>query len=150
LRDIAADADVNLGLLHRHFGSKDDLIREAFAAAAQSGLETIGPAETFDDAIDRLITVFRTSDATYPRMLAWMLLSGLAPRALQDDFPTLQRLVELGGPERRHELVLILVAMYGWQVFSDQVLVALGYDAADKPAVLADLAQSLRDVVNRL
>jgi AcrR family transcriptional regulator len=157
LRDIAADADVNLGLLYRHFGTKDDLIRAVFRANAEAGLTIVEDAATFDDAFDRLLGSFRTGEPAYPRMLAWMLLSGLTPRELQSDFPTIERLVALGadapggGGERaadpRPGLLLALLAMYGWQVFADQLLVALGYDAADKPAVLDELTQLLRDAV---
>jgi TetR/AcrR family transcriptional regulator, repressor for neighboring sulfatase len=155
LRDIAADADVNLGLLYRHFGTKDDLIRAVFRANAEAGLTIVEDAATFDDAFDRLLDSFRTGEPAYPRMLAWMLLSGLTPRELQSDFPTIERLVALGAGEHAGEraadprpgLLLALLAMYGWQVFADQLLVALGYDAADKPAVLDELTQLLRDAV---
>ncbi|MCC6271418.1 MAG: helix-turn-helix transcriptional regulator, partial [Microbacteriaceae bacterium] len=37
LRDIAADAGVNLGLIHRHFGNKDDLLRAALTEHAGAG-----------------------------------------------------------------------------------------------------------------
>jgi TetR/AcrR family transcriptional regulator, repressor for neighboring sulfatase len=151
LRDIARDADVNLGLLHRHFGSKDELVRAVFAANAEAGLAIVEQAATFDDAFDRLLESFRTGDATYPRMLAWMLLSGRTPSELQSDFPTLARLVELGDEEcagdPRPALLLALLAMYGWQVFADQLLVALDYGPAEKPAVLDRLTQLLRDAV---
>jgi AcrR family transcriptional regulator len=159
LRDIAADADVNLGLLYRHFGTKDDLIRAVFRANAEAGLTIVEDAATFDDAFDRLLDSFRTGEPAYPRMLAWMLLSGLTPRELQSDFPTIERLVALGAGEHAGEhagerasdprpgLLLALLAMYGWQVFADQLLVALGYDAGDKPEVLDELTQLLRDAV---
>jgi AcrR family transcriptional regulator len=150
LRDIARDADVNLGLLYRHFGTKDDLIRAVFRANAEAGLAIVEDAATFDDAFDRLLESFRTGEPSYPRMLAWMLLSGLTPTQLQSEFPTLERLVTLGaerGDDPRPGLLLALLAMYGWQVFADQLLVALGYDAADKPAVLDELTQLLRGAV---
>ena len=153
LRDIAADADVNLGLLYRHFGTKDDLIRAVFLDNAESGLTIVEDAATFDEAFERLLDSFRTGEPTYPRMLAWMLLSGRTPTELQSDFPTIERLVALGAGDtpaaRRPVILLVLLAMYGWQVFADQLLVALDYDAAEKPAVLDELVQLLVDVVTR-
>jgi TetR/AcrR family transcriptional regulator, repressor for neighboring sulfatase len=149
LRDIARDADVNLGLLHRHFGAKDDLIRAVFLDNAESGLAIVEGATTFDQAIEALLESFRTGEPTYARMLAWMLLSGRTPTELQSDFPTIARLVELADPDRRPVILLVLLAMYSWQVFADQLLVALDYDAPEKPAVLGELVQLLADVVTR-
>ena len=146
LRDIANDAGVNLGLLYRHFGTKDDLIRAVFLDTAQAGLAIVDEADSFDVAFERLIESFRTGEPTYPRMLAWMLLSGRAPTDLQTDFPTIARLVELGDEDRRPVLLLALLAMYGWQVFADQLLVALDYDAAEKPALLDELTALLREL----
>jgi AcrR family transcriptional regulator len=145
LRDIARDADVNLGLLHRHFGTKDELIRAVFVANARAGLDLVGDATSFDAALDRLLDSFREDDPTYARMLAWMLLSGRTPAELQSDFPTITRLVELGGDEERPVLLLALLAMYGWQVFADQLLLALGYAPDDKPVVLDELRGLLHD-----
>jgi len=144
LRDIARDAGVNLGLLHRHFGSKDELIRAVFVANAQAGVALVGEAPSFDAALERVLESFRGDDPTYARMLAWMLLSGRTPTELQSDFPTIARLVELGGDDARPVLLLVLLAMYGWQVFADQLLVALGYAPGDKPAVLDELTTILR------
>jgi AcrR family transcriptional regulator len=149
LRDIARDADVNLGLLHRHFGTKDELIRAVFLANAEAGLGIVGDADSFDVALDRLLDSFREDDPTYARMLAWMLLSGRTPEELQSDFPTIARLVELGGDEERPVLLLALLTMYGWQVFADQLLLALGYAPDDKAAVLDELRRVLRDTVKR-
>src|SRR3954466_13716628 len=94
-RDIAADADVNLGLLHRHFGSKESLIRAVFADASSQGYARTGDVWSVAEALDRIIT----DDSTYARMLAGMLLAGKHPRDLQDEYPTIARLVELGGPD---------------------------------------------------
>jgi AcrR family transcriptional regulator len=130
-RDIAADANVNVGLLHRHFGTKDELIRAVFADAAGRGRATADAAVTFDDALDRTFADSFDGDDTYTRMLAGVLLAGRHPNDLQDDFPTMSRLLELGGPESRSRILVTMLLAFGWQVFADFLVDALGYDGRD-------------------
>src|SRR3954466_11704277 len=118
-RDIAADANVNLGLLHRHFGTKDDLIRAVFADAAARGLASAEASGGFHEAIERICAGALDKDwGAYPRMLAGLLLAGRHPEDIQTEFPTLSRLIEQGGPESRPVVLVTLVAAFGWQVFA--------------------------------
>jgi AcrR family transcriptional regulator len=143
-RDIAADAHVNLGLLHRHFGTKDELIRAVFADAAGRGFAAADAAATFDDALDRTFTDTYAGDDTYARMLAGVLLAGRHPKELQDDFPTMSRLLELGGPESRPRILVAMLMAFGWQVFADFLVDALGYDSRE--AAAAELKRALAEL----
>ena len=151
LRDIAADADVNLGLLHRHFGTKDDLIRAVFLANAEAGLAIVEdaddvrrrvrpPARQLPDRRADLPADARVDAAERPHPHASSSPTSRPSNASSRSAPA-------NTPARRCDprpwLLLALLAMYGWQVFADQLLVALGYDAADKPAVLDELVQLL-------
>jgi AcrR family transcriptional regulator len=144
LRDIAKDANVNLGLVHRHFGSKEALIRDVFEQSAERGRERIASATTFGDALDRLLQTAAVGDHSYSRMLTLMLLAGADPRELQDDHPTIARLVELGGPERRPLVLLALLTTFGWPIFKEHLAPVLGYKSTD--AAFADLASLLRQM----
>ena len=42
MRDIAADAGVNLGLIHRHFGNKDDLLQAVLDTQRRAGVDLVG------------------------------------------------------------------------------------------------------------
>lgn len=144
LRDIAQDAEVNLGLVHRHFGSKDALIRAVFADAAESGRRLIASAPSFDVAFDALLHSVENGDDAYSRMLALMLLGGVDPHELQEQFPTITRLRELGGEERRDVVALGLLATLAWPVFREHVALAAGYDAPSEAfAALAGVLQRL-------
>src|SRR4051812_11162450 len=136
-RDIAADADVNLGLLHCHFGTKEALIRAVFADASAGGSARTADVSSVAEALDRILA----DDTTYGRMLAGMLLAGKHPRDLQDEYPTINRLVELGGPDSRAVILTTLAASFGWQVFAEFLTEALGYD--DERAAAADLSRML-------
>jgi AcrR family transcriptional regulator len=43
IRDVAAEAGVNHGLVHRYFGSKEQLVREAIAVASTRAHDRAGP-----------------------------------------------------------------------------------------------------------
>lgn len=55
VRDIARRAGVEHSLIHRHFGSKDNLVREAFL---RNALRYIAEVEGADDAIDGFALFF--------------------------------------------------------------------------------------------
>jgi AcrR family transcriptional regulator len=143
-RDIAADANVNLGLLHRHFGTKDDLIRAVFTDAASRGHAVAEEAATFEEALNRTFTDTFDRDDTYVRMLAGVLLAGRHPKELQDAFPTMSRLIELGGLESRARILVTMLMAFGWQVFADFLVDALGYDSREAAAV--DLKKTLAEL----
>ncbi|HEY6316664.1 MAG TPA: helix-turn-helix domain-containing protein, partial [Acidimicrobiia bacterium] len=96
VRDVAARAGVNHGLVHRHFGSKEALVGttlEQLAAAAAAP----APDARSADELGRLVG--RTVDDRFWRVLAWSLLEGREPAGLQAHFPVLDELVRLVGRE---------------------------------------------------
>lgn len=144
LRDIAADAGVNLGLVHRHFGTKDAVVRAAFADAAANGLRQVGPAASFAEAAELLLTSAAVADDTYARMLALLLLGGDDAPTVQDEFPTILRMQELAGDERRPLVLLLFLSVLGWPVFGAHLAGALGYAGPD------DAERDLRALLVRL
>jgi AcrR family transcriptional regulator len=94
VRDIAAAAQINHALVHRHFGSKDDVLRAVLERAAQE-MAAITAEET--NSRGRIARLFAASaeHEMYWRALARALLDGENPQALQREFPTIQRLIEL-------------------------------------------------------
>ncbi len=104
IREVAAAAGVNHGLVHRHFGSKAQLQ----TAVLDRLVENVGASmQTAEDApLDRLVqeAFERTQEHdAYFRILAWTLLEGEAP-SMQSRFPVVERLLGVAGNEddRRH------------------------------------------------
>jgi AcrR family transcriptional regulator len=91
-REVAAAARVNNGLIHRHFRTKDELLRAALNRLA-SEIAAAGPAA--DSEPDALVRYFDATFArgAYWRLLARALLDGRNPTDLQTTFPTMERIV---------------------------------------------------------
>jgi AcrR family transcriptional regulator len=145
LRDIADDAGVNLGLIHRHIGNKDDLLRAVLAAEIEGG---VGFIEQSGDAATALRRLFAgTADnGRYIRIIAWLLLQNPSELSHQDRYPGMQALRALAPSDDEavdSELMIAMAAIYGWTVFGAQLRAAFGYDRTDR----ADLEPRLAEVV---
>jgi TetR/AcrR family transcriptional regulator, repressor for neighboring sulfatase len=160
LRDIADDAGVNLGLIHRHVGNKDDLIRAVLAAEIARGAGTIEEAGDAASALRRLFQGAVT-DGRYIRIVAWLLLRDPSGFRHQDRFPGMQALRALaagadpGAPvdepatddERDAELMIAMAAIFGWTVFGPQLRAAFGYEAADRATLEERLSATIAAIV---
>lgn len=146
LRDIAGDARVNLGLIHRHFGNKDDLIRAVLESHANAG---VGLASRSPDLPAAMEEIFRRSaeNGGYIKTLAWLLLEDATIEQFQTQFPTIKTLREFATSDEQHlHLLAAFALLYGWTVFGDQLLNAFGHKPTDRPEVeqrLANLAGQL-------
>ena len=132
LRDVAREAHVNLGLIHRHVGSKDDLVRTVFARFMRQGVERMQAMQTWADVVQLVFTP-TTEYFNYTHLLGWLLLEGADPAVLVGEVSPLPVVVERAAPEvggdldRGGTLVAALLSMaYGWQVFAPYFQHALG------------------------
>lgn len=149
LRDIADEAQVNVGLIHRHIGSKDALIRAVIDRFQQQGLDRVGAIDTWDDLVALVFTPTNPF-SHYTHLLAWLLLEGVDPAGSSVAPSPLDVLVAWAegqlGAQARDELAALLAMAYGWQVFSPYLTTALRYDAEQADDVrqrLAALASQL-------
>ncbi len=151
-REIAAAARVNNGLIHRHFTTKDTLLREVLVrlagdiAAAEEGTE--------GDVAKLLRFLDATAErASYWKLLARSILDGKSPQELQGDFPTVRRIVDLlerlqasGALASRRDprtLATLFIAMaLGWFVFEPWLVRAVGVDARDRAGLRRDLIET--------
>ena len=137
LRDIAADADVNVGLIHRHIGNKDDLVRAVLAAQSRAGGRAIAKADDLDAAFRWMFGQLATG-GDYVRIIAWLLLDRAAGGDwdYQRDYDTV-RALRAKLPEGEDDLPLMaaMAIVYGWAVFGDQLLDAFGKDPAERDGI---------------
>lgn len=135
LRDIAADAGVNLGLIHRHFGSKNDLLRAVLRAQADVGVRLVESAGSAATGVRRLFE-HTTRSGRGVRILAAHLLDGEADRVRPEGAPVVAALRALphAGTDADRDLSLLaaLALTYGWTVFGDQLAAAFAVPSDDR------------------
>ena len=144
LRDIADDAGVNLGLIHRHIGNKDELLRAVLAAEIEGGVGFIEESGDAATALRRLFTG-SANNGRYVRIVAWLLLHNPSQLTHQDRYPGMQALRALASDDNDldPELMIAMAAIYGWTVFGPQLRAAFGYEHDHS----TELEQGLADVV---
>ena len=151
LRDIAEDAGVNLGLIHRHVGNKDELLRAVLAREIEGGAVAIEAAGDAPAALRRIFEGAAT-DGRYIRIVAWLLLREQQAPRQQERYPGMAALRALAGgeatdTERDTRLMVAMAAIYGWTVFGPQLRAAFGYEVGDRAALERQLAAVVGDIV---
>jgi AcrR family transcriptional regulator len=157
LREIAARAGVNYGLIHRHYGTKDRLLVEIFQEFTDYGAEQIRASESIHDAIQRTFTL---DSGGFARILSWVALDGVAAEKTFADtsgMAVFQDLIaqEWGngtGPQRRAEFdprvvssfVMLMISVWDFYAPYMQQVDAWGdRDLDDAHAEVLELMQTL-------
>jgi len=160
VRDIAARGGVNHGLVHRHFGSKQALVRAALDRLATELFDTAGAARLDVPGLRALFTATAQHES-YWRALARTVLDGEPPREFQSRFPTIRRVVEtLRDMQQSGVLTTELHAptltaglgalVLGWLVFEPFLLAATGLDARSREDNRGELLATLVTILGRL
>lgn len=158
LREVAAHAGVNFGLIHQYIGTKDDLLRLAFRSASENAASRYADAASLSAAVDQLMRPTATP-SPYVRMLAWALLEGHEPTELLGRSPALASLRQLLGDHNAGEIegdgdvddprvrvAAVTALALGWSLFNGFVRSAVDLDdvAAD------DVAQAVNTLAKQL
>lgn len=153
LREVAAAAGVNYGLIYQYVGTKEDLLQLVFKRSSEDYAEHFAGAQDTDDAISFLM---RPKSSEYVRMLARSILDGRDPAALLGRSPAMaelsRRLAERGssseGVDPRVQVAALTSAALGWGLFGSFVKSITGLDdQADDELTLAVYAMVRRGVL---
>jgi AcrR family transcriptional regulator len=136
LRSIAARADVNYGLVHRHFRTKEAVIRAAMDRVVVRSLQFIADSEDLVEAMDKVLP---PSTGAHARLLAWAILQYVVDDVLPAEDPFLKRLCELAavdvdpGASDADTLAKVkagsmLATLYGWRLFEPYLVRGLGLE----------------------
>jgi AcrR family transcriptional regulator len=141
VREVAAAAGVNHGLVHHYFGSKDALLRAVLEDLAAHVADEVAAWDGRGDW-------FATGDATarHARITAYLLLDARSPAAVQTEFPAVAALVRelqrrgTTEQEARRRAAQVTALVLGWQLFEPFVVKAAGLRPRRPagPALLSD------------
>ena len=152
VRDIAQKAAVNHGLVHRHFGSKENLRLQVQNRLMRQINNDIGEPDSMMDAIVQGIGALRKNEAFW-KVMARTFLDNEFKGDVQSSFPFMQKMVKLLSDEQEKGAISIdgdpriLVAMgfsmiFGLLVFEGYILPGTGLDA-DSPESVQDQILSI-------
>ncbi len=136
VRDIAAEAGVNHGLIHRHFGSKENLRLEVQNRLMEKINESIGEYGSYREAVAKGVRAMEENEEFW-KVLARTFLDGPLEGDVQSSFPFMRNMIGLLSGEQKKGRVRdsidpgILVAggialVFGLFVFEDYIIPATG------------------------
>ncbi|WP_235738025.1 TetR/AcrR family transcriptional regulator [Nocardioides alcanivorans] len=149
LREIAADAGVNLGLIHKYVGNKEELIREILRRDLKVGAVLIKRETTLPELLRRMFLT-GVADPAYVRITAWLTLEGRTD-LLRQEQPGSMALIQAAEPSSKGDIRLTtaLAAVYGWSLFSSEILFFAGIPDEQKEEVEQRMADLLASLVDR-
>jgi TetR/AcrR family transcriptional regulator, repressor for neighboring sulfatase len=145
IREVAARAGVNHGLLHRHFGSKSQLLAATLQYLADSGAalhESGAPAAQLEAAQE-----------LQARVMVRSVLDGFPIEELQKRFPGMERFlqqVRVGHDDERQARLLAAHAMalqFGWGLMAPTLRVAFGLNNLSDAEIRAAVADQAAKIV---
>ncbi len=91
LREIAKHAGVNYGLIHRHFGTKDELVLQLFRAFSDYGGSLMRDTGSIYTALRQ---AFNAESGAFAEIFAWVILDRVDPERVWADTTLMAELAE--------------------------------------------------------
>ena len=141
---MARAANVNLGLIHRYIGGKDELL--ALVLAARPGMPRLaGPLPQSAEDLADLVLALIAADAAYTKVVLRAALDGFDVPQMQAAFPLIEQATAAMRsmlPERDAavRVGLLSAALMGWQAMAPFLLEVVG----ERGLALAEVSNALR------
>ncbi len=154
VRDIAKHANVNQGLLHRHFKTKENLRLQVLDRLAKQARVRIGEPTDLTDTIRKSMQAVKDQEK-YFRLMARTLLDSEGPFEVQSEYPLVAALVakaEQAQEEQRLDMSLdprIFIAgglaqVLGLLIYADYILPATGLQDLNKDEAVERIVEDWR------
>lgn len=160
LRDIAERAGVNYGLIHRHFGTRDDLLRELFRRVTRYGALLIEKSADVDEATARM---FSSSAGGFADLFALVALDGADPQSVVGDTSTVDAYTSLieerwaEGPSAAGEPFdprllagFVMINMMMWDLVAPYAKTFSGIDEQTVDELRPEVLRLLQTIINVL
>lgn len=159
VREVADRAGVNHALIHRHFGTKEELLRVVLSAAIERMAAAARHTTNTSEDIREVVSALRREEPAI-RLLGWAILAGYPIEKVWPDYPAFQKVQTVltdeqersGGRGDREDPRIVVATgtamLFGWIMFRPFLDRAAGLtDIADldDDDVLFAAAQQLLD-----
>lgn len=142
VREIAAAAGVNQGLIYRHFGSKENLISETLADVTAEMSEQL---RSGDSPVDLMVTRGLDAATVLARLVLDDAISLMTRHSALEALTTAARANDdLDGPSAETRASIASAMLLGWALFGQYLTEASGANHSD------DTLLSLHDLTNQL
>jgi AcrR family transcriptional regulator len=146
VKEIAAAAGVNHGLVHHYFGSKDALLTAVLASLSEQVAEELASGAP----IDRIAAKGGATER-HNRIAAALVLQGRDPGELKGSFPVFDKLIAhlqtqgLSRADAKLRTAQLIAQVIGWQLFEDFLI-----EGAGLPPRESTRRRAIDDAVGRL
>lgn len=144
IREIAAKAGVNHGLIHHYLGNKEQVLREVMSRDVWHSALAVEGSKTVREAVRKMFTS-GIGDREYIRTTAWLKLDGrtdLLPRGERSSMAEIRN-IDPDRPVDDVRLLAALAATYGWSLFGAEILATAGVPEESRADVEERLARLL-------
>jgi len=159
LRRVAENANVNYGLVHRHFGTKAALVRAAMQRAHErSYRELVEPSDDLDTALARIL---HESTNTLARVMAWGILQGDISNVLPAEEASMipSGLCELATDSSaasgdvdplttKTRVGTLLASLLGWRLFEPYLIRGLELENVDMSTIYESILGELQRFIH--
>jgi TetR/AcrR family transcriptional regulator, repressor for neighboring sulfatase len=157
LRRIAREAGVNHGLVHRHFGTREDLIERLLERTARKWTAELEATGDYLHAIESILGSDREAEAsagTWLRLLAGSLLTDPPDKSVEQHrrYATLDKLPPLlssDDDDAAFTTAAALSLVFGWRFFHPYIRAALNMDDVDFTTLHEAMRGELRELTRR-
>jgi AcrR family transcriptional regulator len=145
IREVAARAGVNHGLLHRHFGSKSQLL----AATLQQLADSAAALRASDAAPAEIEAAYEFQ----ARVMVRSMLDGFPVEELQQRFPGMEAFLKQVQADHSDDRTARLLAAHGmalqigWGLMGPTLRVAFGLQDLDDTAIRTAVAEQIAHII---
>lgn len=160
IREIAEIAGVKHPIIHRYFGTKDELVTAVHTRAMERASREVASIGSVEGMASVFIETARRNKVRQTT-IARALLDGTPPEKIQTEFPVIRRILQLLRERKKEKgftsdvspeaMTLFLTsAALGWLIHERFLLLAVELDEDKLDQMRAEVEQVLNEVVAKI
>jgi AcrR family transcriptional regulator len=160
VREIAEAANIKHPLIHRHFGTKDAVIIAVHARSIAKTQRKVAKVKNLEGNVAMFFEVVKKNKFRQVA-LSRAMIDGINPRAIQSQFPVMQRLLELlkkrydeTNSQSRFEPEMMTAVLgataLGWFLYEPFLLAAIDLEENDKDEIHETVVEIIEEIIRKL